>query len=67
MPQIYDKYNDDKADVVSFDITSNVNIVLDSYEGQHVFDEYSDEQLQICTLTCNKVHFYDVLEDISEQ
>ena len=53
--------------MVSFDITSNVNIVPDSYEGQPVFDEYSDEQLHICTLTCNKEHFYDVIEDISEQ
>ena len=36
---IYEKYNDDKADVVSFDIISNVNIAPDFYEGQHVFDE----------------------------
>ena len=64
---IYDKYNDDKADVVSFDITSNVNIVPNSYEGQPVFDEYSNEQLQMCTLTCNKKHLYDEHEDTSEQ
>ena len=64
---IYDKYNDDKADVVSFDITSNINIAPDFYEGQHVFDEYLDEELQTCTLTCNEEHFYDVHKDILEQ
>ena len=52
--------------MVSVDITSNVNIPPYFYEGQPVFDEYSDEELQTCTLTCNEEHFYDVLEDISK-
>ena len=64
---IYDKYNDDKANVVSFDITSNVNIAPYFYEGQPVFDEYLDEELQTSTLTRNQEHFYDVHKDILEQ
>ena len=53
--------------MVSFDINSHVNIVPYSYEGQPMFYEYSDEELQTCTLTCNEEHFYDIHKDILEQ
>ena len=59
--------NDDKADVDSFDITLDINTIPNSYDGQCVFDEYLNEELQTCTLTCNKEHLHDEHEDTSKQ
>ena len=53
--------------MVSFDITSNVNIATDFYEGHPMFYEYLDEELHTCTLNCNEEHFYDGHKDILEK